>query len=130
GDGRLQIGSFTSGMMATDDALIEAHRDESDTGKPRRGLHLLGEVSGTLSTIVAWAVQELVLKGTGSISALHSALRVRLTNENTGTMDSGADLRAADVEIINDGGEVGEPVPEITGLHVAVTNQAGAYADT
>src|SRR5690554_4162962 len=107
GDGRRQVGSFDSGMMATDDALIEAHRDENDTGKPKRGLHLLGEVTGMLDSLVSWAVQELVLKGSGGISALHSALRVRLTNENTGTMDAGADLRAADVEIVNNGGSNG-----------------------
>jgi hypothetical protein len=126
-DGRLQIGDET--LMATDDALIEAHRDETESAKPRRGQHLLGEISGALDSIVAWIVQELVLKGTGGISALHSALRVRLTNENTGTMDSGAVLRAADVEIINNGGSSGNNVPEITGLRVGVTNQANGYAD-
>jgi hypothetical protein len=130
GDGRLQIGSFDENMMATDDALIEAHRDENATGKPKRGLHLLGEVTGVLDSLVSWAVQELVLKGSGGISALHSALRVRLTNENTGTMDVGADLRAADVEIVNNGGSSGNNVPELTGLRVAVTNQENGYAET
>lgn len=129
GDGRLQIGSFDDGMMATDDALIEAHRHESATTKPKRGLHLLGEVSGVLDSLVSWVVQELVLKGTGGISALHTALRIRLTNENTGTMDSGAALRAADVELINNGGS-SNSVPEVTGLRVGVTHQTDGYADT
>lgn len=127
-DGRLQVGNEM--LIATDDSLIEAHRDETEIAKPTRGLHLLGEITGALDNLVSWVVQELVLKGTGGISALHSALRVRLTNENTGTMASGADLRGADIEIINNGGSSGNNVPELTGLHVAVTNQAGAYADT
>jgi hypothetical protein len=75
-------------------------------------------------------VQELVLKGTGGISALHSALRVKLTNENTGTMSSGADLRAGDFEAINKGGGSGNLVPEMTGLQVAITNDETGYLDT
>ena len=117
--------------MATDDALVEIHRDEIETGKPKRGLHTLGTLTSPLSDIVAWVVQELHLKGSGGISALHSALRVRLTNDNTGAM-TGANLQAADVEVINNGGSagIGNDVPEITGLRVGVTNQAGGYADT
>lgn len=129
-EGRLQVGSFADGEMATDDALIEAHRSEGDTGLPARGLNMLGEITGTLSSIVQWAVQELVLKGTGGISALHSALRVKLTNQNTGTMSAGADLRAGDFEAINEGGSSGQDVPELTGLHVTVSNASGAYLDT
>lgn len=130
GDGRLQVGSFDSGAMVTDDSLIEAHRDEADTSKPTRGLHLLGEITGTLSSVISWVVQELVLKGTGGISALHSALRVKLTNENTGTMDAGAELRAGDFEVVNDGGSSGDGVTLVTGVRTAVTNNSGAYIDT
>jgi hypothetical protein len=129
-DGRLQIGSFDNGEMATDDALIEAHRADDATSLPTRGLNMLGEITGTLSNIVQWAVQELVLKGTGGISALHSALRVTLTNQNTGTMSGGADLRAGDFEAINEGGSSGQEVPELTGVHVSVSNASGAYLDT
>ena len=129
-DGRVQVGD--QALMATDDALLEIHRDETETGKPKRGLHTLGTLTDSLNSVVAWVVQELHLKGTASISALHSALRVRLTNDNTGASGSmvGADLRAADIEIINNGGDSGNEVPEITGLHVGVTNQADGYAGT
>src|SRR5688500_12994603 len=91
GDGRLQIGSFSGGTMATDDSLIEAHRSETDTAKPKRGFHLLGAITDPLTSIISWIVQELVLKGTSGITALHTALRVRLTNQNTGSM-TGAKL--------------------------------------
>lgn len=129
GDGRFQIGSFDSGAMATDDSLIEAHRDESDTSKPKRGLHLRGSLTGTLSSLVAWVVHELFLKGSSGISALHSALRVKLTNENTGTMTS-ARLWAGEFEVVNAGGSSGSPVTEMVGVHAKVTNQSGAYLDT
>jgi hypothetical protein len=134
GDGRLQVGSFDNGMMATDDALIEAHRHEDDTARPKRGLHLKGGLTGPLSSIVTWVMQELVLKGTGGISALHTALRVKLRNENTaatGTM-TGAELRAADIEVINAGGATAanKRVPEITGLRVSVTNEQTGHAET
>jgi len=134
GDGRLQIGSFSGGSMATDESLIEGYRDEADTSKPKRGLHLKGGITGTLSSIVTWVMQELVLKGTAGISALHTALRVKLRNENTvatGTM-TGAELRAADIEVINAGGASGanKSVPEMTALRVAVVNEASSYAET
>jgi hypothetical protein len=128
GDGRLQVGSFSGGAMETDDSLIEVHRDEADTAKPTRGLHLLGQITGTLSSAVQWAVQELELLGTGGISALHSALRVKLSNENTG--DAGdAQLRAGDFEVVNEGGSSGDPVGEMTGIRVAVTNQGSGYVE-
>jgi len=70
GDGRLQIGSFDDGMMATDDALIEAHRHESATTKPKRGLHLLGEVSGVLDSLVSWVVGPPPIKWSNSCSQI------------------------------------------------------------
>jgi hypothetical protein len=118
-DGRFQIGSFDSGMMATDDALIEAHRHEDDTAKPKRGFHLLGTLKGTLDTLVAWIVHELVLKGTSGISTLHTALRVRLRNEATGTMGGSAELRGVDIEALNGGANA---VPTLTGLRVSTGN--------
>lgn len=124
GDGRTQVGDDLG--MATPDALVEAHRDESSS-KPKRGFHSLGRISGTLNEVIAWAVQELELLGTGGISALHSALRAKLTNQNTGTMSSGADLRAASLEAVNDGGSSGSPVPHMSGTHIAVTNNANRH---
>lgn len=69
GDGRLQIGSFDNGVMATDESLIEAHRLETDADAPKRGLHLKGALSGPLSGLVAWVVQELTLKGSSGVAA-------------------------------------------------------------
>lgn len=128
-DGRLQVGSFTSGAMDTDASLIEAHRSAADSTKPKRGLHLKGVLTGTLNAIVTWVVQELLLQGTAGISALHTALRVRIRNENTGTM-TGAELRAGDVVVENKGGNAGSAVPQMTGLRVGVSNESGGYAQT
>jgi hypothetical protein len=130
GDGRFQIGSFDNGEMATDDALIEAHRHEDDTTKPKRGFHLLGTIKGTLNNIVSWIVHELILKGTSGISALHATLRVRLRNEVTGTMTSGGELRGGDIEVTNAGGSSGSRVPKVSGLRVGTANEAAGYIDT
>jgi hypothetical protein len=130
GDGRFQIGSFDSGMMATDESLIEAHRHEDDTTKPKRGFHLLGTLKGTLDILVAWIVHELILKGTSGISALHSAMRVRLRNEVTGMMGGTAELRGGDVEVVNAGGTSGSRIPKVSGLRVGMANEAAGYIDT
>ena len=114
---------------ATSDALIEAHNLD-DPAKPSQGLHTAGIVSGTLDDIVRWVVQELTLRGSGGISAPHSALQAQLTNENTGPMSAGADLRAGDFEFSNSGGSSGDPVPEVAALHAAITNQVGGYLGT
>ncbi len=129
GAGYLQVGD----PDATNEALVEAHNLE-DSAKPSRGFHSGGILNGTLSNMVSWIVQELLLKGTGGVNALHSALRVKLTNQNTASeteadMD-GAKLRAGDFAIVNEGGSSGKSVPEMTGLHVAVSNQAAGYVDT
>jgi hypothetical protein len=47
-DGRLQIGSFESGALATDDAHIEVYRDEMDIAKPKRGFHVMGAIADAL----------------------------------------------------------------------------------
>lgn len=124
-DGRLQLGDDLG--MATPDALLEAHRD-SGSSLPTRGVHSLGRVTGTLSNLVSWMVAELELLGAGGISALHSALRVKLTNSNGGTMSS-ADLRAGDFEIANNGGSSGSPVTKVTALQAAISNESGGYID-
>jgi hypothetical protein len=123
-DGRLQIGDIG---LSTDDALVEAHRD-STSSLPKRGLHALGKITGTLSSVIAWAVAELELLGSGGVSALHSALRVKLTNQNSGAADN-ADLRAGDFEVVNDGGASGNPVGQAVAVQAAISNQANGYLD-
>jgi len=122
--GHLIVGS----QDGTIDALIEAHNIE-DTTKPSRGLHSKGILTGTLSNLVSWVVNELGLKGTGGLSALHRALRVQVTNENTGEMASGADVRAGDFEAINIGGNGTTNNLEMSALVAKVNNQSGANLD-
>jgi len=123
-DGNLLVGD----PDGTIDALIEAHNID-DSNKPSRGLHSKGSLTGTLSSLVSWVVQELNLKGTGGISALHRALRVQATNENTGAMAAGADVRAGDFEVINTGGNATNNL-EMSALVAKVNNQLGATLDT
>lgn len=129
GDGRVQIGDIG---LETDDALIEAHRDDDSAGSaglPKRGLHSAGYLGGALTSLVSWMVQELTLIGSGSLDAVHEALRVRLTNQNSGTRGTGAKLRAGSFDVSNSGGGSGNRLPELTGLRVGVENQASAYVD-
>jgi hypothetical protein len=118
GDGRLALGDDLG--VATPDALLEVHRADTSTAKPKRGFHSLGRVAGALSDAVAWVVQELELLGSGVISAVQTALRVRLTHDNSATSSS-AELRGADVEVIQKQGTVNI----LTALRAAVTRQAG-----
>jgi hypothetical protein len=122
-DGRLQVGDDVG--LASPDALVEVHRADTSTGKPTRGIHSLGQVSGTLAALVQWMVGELELRGSSAIDALHTALRIRASNMNTGTPTANAELRAADIEAINDSSAGSSALPRATGLQVAVTNAAG-----
>jgi hypothetical protein len=123
GDGRLQVGDDVG--LASPDALVEAHRADTSTSKPKRGIHSLGRVSGTLSALVQWMVGELELRGSTAIDALHTALRIRASNMNTGTPTSNAELRAADIEVINDATAGAAALTNATGLQVGVTNASG-----
>lgn len=123
GDGRLQIGDDLG--MATPDAFIEAHRDETSTTKPKRGIHSLGQLSGALNEAVQWLVAELELYGSSAIDAIHTALRIRISNLNTGTPDAGAELRGADIEVINDASAGTAALPKATGLQVGINNATG-----
>lgn len=123
GDGRLQVGDDVG--LASPDALVEAHRDDSSTTKPQRGFHSLGRVSGTLATLVQWIVGELELRGSTAIDALHTALRIRASNMNTGTPTANAELRAADIEVINDSTASTSALTKATGLQLGVTNASG-----
>jgi|GEM_PF-5873269 len=125
-NGHLIVGS----QDGTIDALLEAHNIE-DSNKPSRGLHSKGILTGTLSNLVSWVVNELGLKGTGGLSALHRALRVQATNENTGAMASGADVRAGDFEVINDNnGATGTSNLELSALVAKLSNLSGASMGT
>src|SRR5688572_17363124 len=84
GDGRMQVGDD----LATPDALVEAHRAETSTSKPKRGLHSLGKITNLLTDVIAWVVAELELLGTNGVSGLQAALRAKLTHNNTGTSTS------------------------------------------
>lgn len=120
-DGRLQFGDDLG--FASPDALIEAHRAETSTSKPKRGFHAHGRVSDALNNITQWIVQELEVRGTSSISAVQTALRVGASNKNTGTPASG-EIRAADLEVIHEPASAAT-LPRATGLHVGVTNTSG-----
>jgi len=124
GDGRLQVGSFSSGQMATDDSLLEAHRAETDTSKPKRGMHTLGIIAGTFTDIVSWVVHELTLRGTSGVQNLYSALRVRVRNEATGGANGSSQVRGADIEAVNAGATVLNPVAELTGVRVSVLTES------
>ncbi|MBL8160966.1 MAG: hypothetical protein JNJ61_03205 [Anaerolineae bacterium] len=123
GDGRLSVGDDLG--VATPDALVEAHRAETSTAKPTRGFHSLGRVSGALASLVQWIVAELELRGSTAIDALHTALRIRATNMNTGTPTANAELRGADVEVVNDSTAGAAALTRATGLQVGVTNASG-----
>lgn len=124
-DGRFQNGDMS---LSTADALIEAHRD-SGSSLPKRGFHTLGKISDVLGTAVAWSVHELQLLGSSALSTLQSALRVRLRNENTGSM-SAVQLLGADIEVQNAGGAALDKVPDATALRVAVDNELAGYLAT
>jgi hypothetical protein len=97
GDGRLQIGDFEpAGTMATDDALIEAHRDGSSI-KPMRGLHVSGVVDEQADA-VAWSVHELDVSGTNTDLTEAVALRTVIYNDGNGSVDTAIGLQVVDVE--------------------------------
>ncbi len=124
-DGHLLIGDQDD----TPEALIEAHNLD-DVYKPSRGLHLRGILSGTLSHLISWVVQELALKGTGGLSALHRVLRVHATNENTGPMEVGAEIRAGDFEVTNVGGNPDTNNLEMSAVVAKVNNDSSAHLQT
>lgn len=123
-DGRLELGDLDLG---TPDALLEVNRD-FDSSLPERGLQSLGKISGTISNAIAWAVKELELLGIGGVSGLHTALRGRITQKNTGDANL-AELRAADFEAINEGGNETQRVGEMIGVQSTVTNELNGHLD-
>lgn len=120
GDGRLIVGDDV-----TPDSLFEAHRLDTSTSKPTRGIHSLGQVTGTLNALVQWIVGELELTGASAISALHTALRIRASNKSTVAGSAGAEVRGADIEVINDTLANAAAFPKATGMQVTLTNASG-----
>lgn len=129
-DGRFQTGSLDTGAGATGDAQIEVFRHEDAKTLPTRGLNITGAIKDALTSVVSWSVHELFLKGSAGVRALHSALRVRIVNQNTGTTNTNAEIRAGEFEILNSGGASGNPIPVATGIDVRVTNEATGYVGT
>ncbi len=122
-DGRMIAGDDLG--VATPDALLEVHRAETSSTRPTRGIHSLGQLTGVLTNLVHWMVSELELRGSSAINALHTALRIRISNLNTGTPGANAELRGADIEVINDAAAGAGTLSRATGLQSSVTNAAG-----
>jgi hypothetical protein len=61
-DGQLRVGSPDMGQMATEDALVEVHRNPDDIQAPKRGLHLLGAIQNMVQQAISWVVHELELR--------------------------------------------------------------------
>ncbi|MBA3867562.1 MAG: hypothetical protein H0X30_00255 [Anaerolineae bacterium] len=129
GDGRLIVGDDDA-TAQTPDSLLEAHRFDTSTSKPKRGIHSLGQVTGTLNALMQWMVGELELTGASAISALHTALRIRISNKSTVAASAGAELRGGDIEVINDTLANGAALPQATGVQVTVTNAAAKVITT
>lgn len=129
-DGRIQSGSLETGAGATGDAQLEVYRHEDATSLPSRGLNITGALKDALTSVVNWSVHELFLKGTAGVRALHSALRVRVVNQNSGTTNTNGELRAGEFEVLNEGGGSGNPVPSASGIDVRVINDETGYLDT
>jgi len=123
GDGRLQVGSFDAqGAMATDDSLIEAYRDKADGAKPKRGLHVAGELEDDASNAVAWSVHELTLSGASTTTGKATALSAKVS-----TVDADIDT-AVGLEVAVDIEGAGS-IDEAVGLEVLDINQgADNYA--
>lgn len=126
GDGRLRLGDLDLG---TPNAFVETDAEITlPSTRPQRAWGALGRISGTITEAINWVVHELELLGSGGVSGLHTALRVRLTQANTGNADE-AQLRAGDFEVTNEGGSDNMPVGQLTGLHAEASNTSGAYLD-
>lgn len=122
-DGNVQLGDDLLGW-STPDALIEAHRADTSTTRPKRGFHSLGRIANLLSDVITWAVTELELLGTAGVSGLQTAFRARLTHNNSGDSTS-AELRAGDFQATNQTGSSGARVGQATGVRGTANNTPG-----
>jgi hypothetical protein len=126
-DGQLRIGSSDMGQMATEDALVEVHRNPDDIQAPKRGLHLLGAIQNMVQQAISWVVHELELRGSDDIVGKQTAMRVKLTHDNTGDV-SQAQLIGTEIEVDNlaDSSVSGTAVGQMVGLDVHLHNTTDA----
>jgi hypothetical protein len=126
-DGQLRVGSPDMGQMATEDALVEVHRNPDDIQAPKRGLHLLGAIQSMVQQAISWVVHELELRGSDDIVGKQTAMRVKLTHDNTGDV-SQAQLIGTEIEVDNlaDSSASGTAVGQMVGLDVHLHNTTDA----
>lgn len=121
-DGRLEIGD-----PSAPSALVQANDENvSPTGSVKRGIQTRGNVDGAVTEPLSWSATELEFSGTGGVASDQAAQRVQIVHDNSGD-SSNADLRAGDFEAINRAGSSGTPTGILTGVHIGVTNEVGAY---
>ncbi|MEP7286964.1 MAG: hypothetical protein ABI947_14500 [Chloroflexota bacterium] len=129
GDGRLQVGNNLGGT-APADALIQVNENITlPASTPTSAWHSLGQITSSVSALatpLTWVLHELKLLGTAGVSTLQVAMRSVLTHSNSGTSTS-AELRAADVQTINQGGDATHYVGQATGLRGTASNATSAY---
>jgi hypothetical protein len=129
-EGGLRLGQPGAGAPA---AIVEANADITlPSTQTLRGWQSLGTIAGSITDVIRWAVQELTLRGQGSISGLHSTLRAQITIEDDDDPDLDAtlaELHAAEFEVINRTGSETDPVGRLVAVQAVVTNDADAVVD-
>lgn len=125
-EGRLQVGdNLTAGTVS--DALMQANGDITlPSSQIASGIHTIGKVQGPLSNSVTWAVHELQLTGTDSVSGVHTTSRHKLNYTSTGD-PTNADLRATETQATNEKGTSAQRLGNLTGLRAILTNAANAF---
>lgn len=119
-DGRLQVGDDPE--SGTPEALLEVNRAAGSAGKPKRGLHVAGEVADDDSDDLKLSVHELTVSGSNTTTQKATALSARTTVDNA-DVDEVVGLEVA-VESLN-GGTMGEAVGlQINDVTDGVTNYA------
>jgi hypothetical protein len=126
-DGQLRVGSADMGQMATEDALVEVHRNPDDIQAPKRGLHLLGAIQSAGTTSHLMGCARIGITGSDDIVGKQTAMRVKLTHDNTGDV-SQAQLIGTEIEVDNlaDSSVSGTAVGQVVGLDVHLHNNANA----
>lgn len=123
-DGNLRVGDDPGAI----NAVVEAHRAGTSTGKPKRGLQVDGEVvnEDNLVNALEWSVHELNLGGGGGKTLGEaSALRTALTLDGSQNLNTGVGL---DVQVGQKVGATGM-LNEAIGLRIGdVTDAANNFA--
>ena len=119
-DGRLQVGDDP--VSGTPEALLEVNRVAGSASKPKRGLHVAGEIADDDSDDLKLSVHELTLSGNNTTTQKATALNVRTTVDNA-DVDEVVGLEVG-VESLN-GGTMGEAIGlQINDVTDGVTNYA------